>query len=100
MFPRVTVQTSKLRLGEGRLTFPARIGGPMMSSCPYSVPLMGIGAVFLRSENVSFFLFYFYFYFYTLSVSTKPVLSCTLTAGHRGVFPFIPCIFFPDQLKN
>jgi hypothetical protein len=84
MFPRVTVQTSKLRLGEGRLTFPARIGGPMMSSCPYSVPLMGIGAVFLRSENVSFFLFLFIFIFIPYQSPLNPYYPAHLQQVTEG----------------
>lgn len=74
------------------MTFPAGIGGPMMSSCwpPYSVPPDGcIGAVFFAVRKRVVFLIFF---FYPISLHTKPVLFSTFSR-RRGALPFIPCIF-------
>jgi hypothetical protein len=75
--------------GMNPVTFPAGIGAPMMSTCwppaaarsPMSI--VGIGAVLLRSENVSVFFQNFYY----------PICLHPCTAQYSSVGGVIPLNF-------
>lgn len=75
------------------MTFPAGIGGPMMSSCwpPYSVPPDGcIGAVFFAVRKRVVFLIFFF----TLSVSTLNLYYSVHFHVAEGPFRSFRAFFF------